>query len=80
MFCAQCYFRGAKAAVDLKEYSEAIALCQEGLKRDANNKDLKDILAKVRTLFYGTISTYGELTVRVAISNAFATNASIRTQ
>jgi len=38
------YFRGAKSGIELKSFTEAISLCQEGIKRDPKNEDLKKLL------------------------------------
>eukprot|EP00976_Prorocentrum_cordatum_P059355 1175456-Prorocentrum_minimum.AAC.2 len=48
----QAYFRGAKSGIEIKLFSEAVSLCQTGLKCDPTNKDLPKLEEKVcqRTL------------------------------
>lgn len=43
LVCSQGYYRGARAALKLGEYEEALQLCQRGMGLDSNAPELQQL-------------------------------------
>lgn len=53
---SQSYYRGARSALKLKKIDEALSLCEEGLKMDPINEDLKKLTKVNYSLAFSQLS------------------------